>query len=64
VKKSKNPPYLFQITRRIHMNGNEKYTKSTIWLPNDDTLKYLCFETPYYTFWDEGVAVWRIKTLK
>ena len=46
------------------MNGNEKYTKSTIWLPNDDTLKYLCFETPYYTFWDEGVAVWRIKTLK
>jgi hypothetical protein len=62
MKKSKNTPYLFQITRRIVMKGDKNYTKSTIFLGNDDTLKYLCFETPFYTFWDECVAVWNIKS--
>jgi hypothetical protein len=63
MKKAKMPPYLFQMTRRILMKGERNYTKSTVFLSNDDTLKYLSFETPYYTFWDECIAVWRMKSL-
>jgi hypothetical protein len=60
-----NPCICFQVTRRIHFNGEPNYQKNTIFLPKDqNTLGYLEFKGPNYIFWDEYIAVWKIKSKK
>lgn len=39
------------------------YEKETVFLSKENnTLGYLCFQSPYYAFWDEYIAVWKIKS--
>jgi hypothetical protein len=60
-----NPCCCFQVTRRIHFKGETNYKKETVFLSKENnTLAYYCFESANYTFWDECIAVWKIKSLK
>lgn len=57
-----NPVVCFQVIRRTHFKGEATYKKQTIFLSKEqNTLGYLEFTGPNYTFWDEYIAVWKIK---
>jgi hypothetical protein len=59
-----NPVACFQVTRRIHFTGQPTYNKSTIFLSKaNNTLGYLEFRSVNFTFWDEYIAVWKIKQI-
>jgi hypothetical protein len=64
INSDDNPVVCFQVTRRIHFNGENNYRKSTVFLSKENnTLGYLCFTADKYTFWDEYIAVWKIKQI-
>lgn len=63
INSEENPCCCFQVTRRIIYAGAVNYEKFTVFLPKEqNTLGYLCFESDRYKFWDEYVAVWKIKS--
>lgn len=65
INSDENPCLCFQVTRRSHVNGDQHYRKSTIFLSKENnTLGYLEFRSDNYVFWDEYIAVWKIKSLK
>jgi hypothetical protein len=63
INSDENPCRCFQVTRRIHYNGSPTYEKFTVFLNKENnTLCYLEFNGPNYIFWDEYIAVWKIKS--
>lgn len=63
VNSDENPVCCFQVTRRTHFKGEPNYIKATIFLRKEEnTMGYLCFNADQYTFWDEYIAVWKIKS--
>lgn len=62
INSDENPVCCFQVTRRIHFFGENVYKKEIIFLPKDqNTMGYLAIHCDHYEFWDEYIAVWKIK---
>lgn len=66
INSDENPCCCFQVTRRTIYYGFNSYIKETVFLPkSQNTLGYLAFTCEgKYEFYDEYIAVWKIKSLK
>ena len=64
INSDENPCCCFQVTRRFHYSGDATYSKETIFLRKEEnTIGYLSFQGDNYQFWDEYIAVWKIKNI-
>lgn len=64
INSDQNPVICFQVTRITHYKVKDKYEKQTIFISKgQNTLGYLEFRSDNYVFWDEYIAVWKIKQI-
>lgn len=65
LNRKDNPCVCFQVTRRIYFNNEATHREHTVFLAKENnTLDYVGFEGPNFSFYDECIAVWKIKKRK